>query len=101
MVLGNAASRIFSSRRSFALEAKYIDNGIGALSEGMPLISSGRSALKSEEVCYNMLAKSKEELYAKSPYNVVRLILGKEFQDDNKDNNRYTRTAKDFKKWSE
>ena len=47
---------------------KYIDNGIDALSEGIPLISSGRSALKSEEVCYNILAKSKEALYAKTSY---------------------------------
>ena len=40
-----------------------------------------------------------EELYARNPYNVVRLILGKQFEDDNNSNSRYTRSAKDFKDW--
>jgi uncharacterized protein (DUF1015 family) len=40
-----------------------------------------------------------EELYARNPYNVVRLILGKIFEDDNESNNRYTRSAKDFRDW--
>ena len=40
-----------------------------------------------------------EELYARNPYNVVRLILGKQFEDDNDSNNRYTRAAKDFEDW--
>ncbi len=40
-----------------------------------------------------------EELYSKNPYNVVRLILGKQFPDDSEDNNRYTRSAKDFLEW--
>lgn len=42
-----------------------------------------------------------EELYQKSPYNVVRLEYGKEFQADNEMSNRYTRAADDFKKWLE
>ena len=37
-----------------------------------------------------------EELYARNPYNVVRLILGKQHQDDNEANSRYTRSDKDF-----
>ena len=40
-----------------------------------------------------------EELYARNPYNVVRLILGKQFEDDNDSNNRYTRSSKDFADW--
>ena len=40
-----------------------------------------------------------EELYARNPYNVVRLILGKQFEDDNDSNSRYTRSAKDFTDW--
>ena len=40
-----------------------------------------------------------EELYARNPYNVVRLILGKQFQDDNDSNSRYTRSSKDFADW--
>lgn len=40
-----------------------------------------------------------EELYARNPYNVVRLILGKQHQDDNEANSRYTRSAKDFADW--
>jgi uncharacterized protein (DUF1015 family) len=40
-----------------------------------------------------------EELYARNPYNVVRLILGKQFEDDSDSNSRYTRSAKDFTDW--
>ena len=40
-----------------------------------------------------------EELYARNPYNVVRLILGKQFESDNDSNNRYTRSARDFEDW--
>ena len=40
-----------------------------------------------------------EELYARNPYNVVRLILGKQNEDDNDTNSRYTRSAIDFADW--
>ncbi|MDH3257443.1 MAG: DUF1015 domain-containing protein, partial [Nitrospinota bacterium] len=40
-----------------------------------------------------------EELYARNPHNVVRLILGRQFEDDNDSNSRYTRSAKDFSDW--
>jgi uncharacterized protein (DUF1015 family) len=40
-----------------------------------------------------------EELYARNPHNVVRLILSKQNEDDNDTNNRYTRSAKDFVDW--
>ena len=42
-----------------------------------------------------------DELLAKSPYNVVRLILDKMHPDDDAENNRYTRTAKTLKEWKE
>lgn len=37
------------------------------------------------------------ELYNRSPYNIVRLILGKINSEDNESNNRYKRAAEDFK----
>jgi len=40
-----------------------------------------------------------EELYTRNPHNVVRLILGKQFEDDNDSNSRYKRSAKDFSDW--
>lgn len=38
-------------------------------------------------------------LYKKHPYNFVRLILGKQNDDDNETNNRYTRAKKEFNSW--
>ena len=40
-----------------------------------------------------------EALYDKNPYNVVRLILGRQYPDDTETNNRYTRAAADFREW--
>jgi len=40
-----------------------------------------------------------DELYARSPHNVVRLILGKTGPEDAESNNRYTRAAADFSAW--
>jgi uncharacterized protein (DUF1015 family) len=40
-----------------------------------------------------------ETLYARNPYNVVRLILGKQYETDSDSNSRYTRSAKDFTEW--
>ncbi|HVN70671.1 MAG TPA: DUF1015 domain-containing protein [Desulfomonilia bacterium] len=40
-----------------------------------------------------------EEYYNKSSNNAVRLVLGKQFPKDNKDNNRYTRARDLFKQW--
>ncbi len=42
---------------------------------------------------------AQEKLYAKSPYNVVRLILGKQSPDDTDQDNRYTRAAAVFNDW--
>lgn len=40
-----------------------------------------------------------DELYNKHPQNFVRLILGKQNQNDNQDNNRYTRAKELFNSW--
>jgi len=43
--------------------------------------------------------KQQDQLYKNSPYNFVRLILGKQYSDDTDENNRYTRAKKDFEQW--
>lgn len=43
--------------------------------------------------------KGQEDLYQKHPYNVVRLILGKEFPGDTESNNKYLRAEKFFTSW--
>ncbi len=40
-----------------------------------------------------------ERLYQASPYNIVRLILGKQSPADTEQDNRYTRAARDFAAW--
>ncbi|PLX85717.1 MAG: DUF1015 domain-containing protein [Desulfuromonas sp.] len=42
-----------------------------------------------------------DDLYARHPANVVRLILGKTSEEDGEADNRYTRAAADFEKWQE
>ena len=42
-----------------------------------------------------------DELYARNPYNVVRLILDRMFPSDDAENNRYTRTARTLAEWKE
>lgn len=44
-------------------------------------------------------AEYKEELYQKSPYNVVRVDFGKEQQGDGPTNNRYTRARSFLDEW--
>ncbi len=43
--------------------------------------------------------KLQEELHERSPYNTVRLILGKTFPEDGPSNNRYTRALRFFEEW--
>jgi uncharacterized protein (DUF1015 family) len=43
--------------------------------------------------------EGQEKLYANSPFNVVRLILGKQSPDDTDRDNRYTRAAAVFSDW--
>src|SRR5437773_1231163 len=40
-----------------------------------------------------------QALYARSPYNVIRLILNKEEPSDTESNNRYTRAARCLREW--
>jgi uncharacterized protein (DUF1015 family) len=42
-----------------------------------------------------------EEYYQRSPFNMIRLDLGKTYPSDNADDNRYTRAAADFSAWQE
>lgn len=51
---------------------------------------------------YDTISSSlQQSLYERSPYNVVRLVLGKEFPADDAGNNRYTRAAADFQAWQQ
>ncbi|MEK9628511.1 MAG: DUF1015 domain-containing protein [Nitrospinota bacterium] len=51
---------------------------------------------------YDVISPNQQEaLYEKNPYNVVRLILGKEYETDSETDNRYTRSANVFKEWTQ
>ena len=50
---------------------------------------------------YDVISPTQQEaLYQKNPYNVVRLILGKEYENDSENDNRYTRSAQVFSDWT-
>ncbi len=42
-----------------------------------------------------------DDLYALSPYNAVRLVLGRQLPKDTRENNRYTRARDFLKQWRE
>lgn len=49
---------------------------------------------------YDVIAPEEQErLYAVSPHNIVRLILGKQFPEDTRRSNRYTRAQATFEEW--
>jgi uncharacterized protein (DUF1015 family) len=49
---------------------------------------------------YDIISPEMQEtLYDKHPNNFVKLILGKQFSDDNEHNNRYTRAKEQFDEW--
>ena len=49
---------------------------------------------------YDVISSGQQQaLYEKHPNNVVRLILGKEFDSDTDADNRYTRSAQVFQDW--
>lgn len=51
---------------------------------------------------YDVISPSlQEDLYQRSPFNIVRLILGKISVDDNAEVNRYSRAAADFVAWQQ
>ena len=43
--------------------------------------------------------KQQDALYKKNPFNIVRLILEKQYPEDNEENNRYTRSSATFSQW--
>ena len=43
----------------------------------------------------------KEELYKKDPHNIIRIDFGKDRDDDNGEDNRYTRAAEYLQQWLE
>ena len=46
---------------------------------------------------YDVISPSeRDDFYEKSTYNIVRLILGKEYDGDYELENKYTRAARDF-----
>lgn len=66
------------------------------------LLYSSKKVDLSEVVAppYDVISPNHQErLYARHPYNVVRLILGKEFPHDTVKENRYTRAAQDLDRW--
>ncbi len=51
---------------------------------------------------YDVISDEEQEnLYERSPYNVIRLILGKVFDDDTDTNNRYSRAREFLNRWLE
>ncbi len=49
---------------------------------------------------YDKIAfQDRERFYAASPYNIVRIVLGKETEKDTEKNNKYTRAADFFRNW--
>ena len=51
---------------------------------------------------YDIISPEQQEsYYQSSPYNIIRLILGKQFPHDSPSDNRYTRAASVFDRWQE
>jgi uncharacterized protein (DUF1015 family) len=49
---------------------------------------------------YDVISPEAQEFfYDQSPFNIIRLILGKEFPNDNDENNRYTRSRDFLNNW--
>jgi len=49
---------------------------------------------------YDIISPSdQKEYYRSHPYNIVRIILGKEYPGDDAKENKYTRAARYFKEW--
>lgn len=78
----------------------------------MPLVAPFRGIRYNPEKIDNLAAvvappydvispEDQERYYARDPYNIVRLILGKEFPHDGVADSRYTRAARDFTAWKD
>ena len=49
---------------------------------------------------YDVISPQQQDaLYKKNPYNVIRLILEKQYPEDDEEKNRYTRSSATFRKW--
>ena len=49
---------------------------------------------------YDVISPLAQKAYYKThPYNIIRLILGRNYSQDNSKNNRYTRASKYFTDW--
>ncbi|MEZ0537814.1 DUF1015 domain-containing protein [Caldicellulosiruptoraceae bacterium PP1] len=49
---------------------------------------------------YDIISESeREELYQKSPYNIIRIEYGKELPNDNEKENKFTRAKKSLDEW--
>lgn len=49
---------------------------------------------------YDCISEEEQErYYQRSPYNIIRIILGKEYPGDNEARNKYTRAADALKEW--
>ncbi len=49
---------------------------------------------------YDVISSSEQQsFYESNPYNIIRLVLGKQFSDDSESNNRYTRAAATMQEW--
>ncbi|MGC8657838.1 MAG: DUF1015 domain-containing protein [Desulfomonilaceae bacterium] len=49
---------------------------------------------------YDVISPEQQDsFYESHPFNVIRLVLGKQFDDDTPENNRYTRAADILKQW--
>jgi len=51
---------------------------------------------------YDVISPSQQnELYNTNPYNIIRILLGKDSSSDNEKENKYTRAASSLKDWQE
>lgn len=51
---------------------------------------------------YDVISKEEQDqLYNSSPYNIIRILLGKDFAGDDEKENKYIRAARSLKEWQE
>lgn len=51
---------------------------------------------------YDVISKEEQdELYNSSPYNIIRILLGKDLAGDDEKENKYIRAARSLKEWQE
>lgn len=51
---------------------------------------------------YDVISKEDQEnYYDRSPFNIIRLELGKTYPSDTEENNQYTRAARQYRQWLE